>query len=101
MLSVAGRPSALPEGQTCELRIGDEVFYLGSDDGRATVRRGPAPDGDVMVTMSTDTLYRLMTGQVIVAEALECGTVDGEAGIAHLALEPVAGVGRVEHATAS
>ncbi|MFD8006649.1 winged helix-turn-helix transcriptional regulator [Streptomyces mirabilis] len=101
MLNVIGRPSALAEGQTCELRLEDEVFYLGSDGGRATVRRGPAPDGDVVVTMSADTLYSLITGQATAADALGRGTVDGEVGIAHHALEPFAGAGLVEHATAS
>ena len=101
MRAAIGRPSALPEGQTCELRIQDEAFYLGSDDGRATVRRGPAPDGDVVVTMSADTLYGLMTGQATVTGVLGHGTVDSEVGIAHHALEPFAGAGLVEHAPAS
>ncbi|GAA3799645.1 hypothetical protein GCM10022403_037150 [Streptomyces coacervatus] len=100
MQSVIGRPSALAEGQTCELRIEDEVFYLGSDGGRATVRRAPAPDGDVVVTMSLDTLYSLLTGQATATDALGRGTVDGEVGIAHHALEAFAGAGLVEQATA-
>ena len=48
------------------LRVGPEFFYLGSDAGKLTVRRGPAPDGDAVVTMSTDTLYSLLTGQTTV-----------------------------------
>src|SRR6266700_48388 len=43
LLGAAGRPAALPAGQTCELRVGPEFFYLGSDAGKLTVRRGPAP----------------------------------------------------------
>src|SRR5712671_192985 len=31
LLAAAGRPTALPAGQTCELRVGPEFFYLGSD----------------------------------------------------------------------
>src|SRR6266581_4884672 len=57
LLGAAGRPTALPAGQTCELRVGPEVFYLSSDAGALTVRRGPAPDGDSVVTMPADTLY--------------------------------------------
>src|SRR5262245_66572610 len=34
LLAAAGRPAALPAGQTCELRVGREGFYLGSDAGR-------------------------------------------------------------------
>jgi hypothetical protein len=73
-----------------ELRVGQEVFYLGSDAGALTVRRGPAPDGDAAVTMPAGTLYRLLTGQTTVTGAVRHATVDGEAGIARRALEPLA-----------
>ncbi len=62
LLAGAGRPAALAAGQTCELRVGPEFFYLGSDAGTLTVRRGPAPDGDAVVTMSAGTFYSLLTG---------------------------------------
>jgi hypothetical protein len=39
LLGAAGRPAALPAGQTCELRVGPEIFYVGSDAGQLTVRR--------------------------------------------------------------
>src|SRR5882757_5787481 len=90
LLGAAGRPTALPAGQTCELRIGPEVFYLGSDAGTLTVRRGPAPDGDAVVTMPADTLYSLLTGHTTVTGAVRQSTVDGEPGIAYRALEPLA-----------
>jgi DNA-binding HxlR family transcriptional regulator len=95
LLGAAGRPTALPDGQTCELRIGPESFYLSSDylssdASTLTVRRGPAPDGDAVVTMSTDTLYSLLTGHTTVTDAVRHGTVDGDTGIAHRALEPLA-----------
>ena len=90
LLAGAGRPSALPAGQTCELRVGPEFFYLGSDAGQLTVRRGPAPDGDAVVTMSADTFYSLLTGHTTVTGAVRQSTVDGEPGIAYRALEPLA-----------
>src|SRR5215831_5001824 len=90
LLAAAGRPTALPAGQTCELRVGPEIFYLGSDTGTLTVRRGPAPDGDAVVTMSADTLYSLLTGQMTVTDAVRHSTVDGDTGIACRALEPLA-----------
>jgi DNA-binding HxlR family transcriptional regulator len=90
LLGAAGRPSALPAGQTCELRVGAEFFYLSSDAGKLIVRRGPAPDGDAVVTMSADTFYSLMTGQTTVTDAVRHSTVDGDAGIARRALEPLA-----------
>jgi DNA-binding HxlR family transcriptional regulator len=90
LLGAAGRPTALPDGQTCELRLGPEFFYLSSAAGTLTVRRGPAPDGDAVVTMSADTLYSLMTGHTTVTDAVRHSTVDGDTGIARRALEPLA-----------
>src|SRR5712671_5859707 len=78
--AAAGRPAALPDGQTCELRVGPEFFYLGSDAGKLTVRRGPAPDGDAVVTMSADTFYSLLTGQTAVTDAVWCSNVAGDTG---------------------
>src|SRR6185437_9985834 len=88
LLAAAGRPAALPAGQTCELRVGPEVFYLGSDAGTLTVRRGPAPDGGAAATMPSDTNSGLPTGQMTVVDAVRHSTVDGEPGIARRALEP-------------
>jgi hypothetical protein len=90
LLGAAGRPAALPAGQTCELRVGPEIFYLGSAAGTLTVRRGPAPDGDAVVTMSADTLYGLVSGQTTIADAVRHCTVDGDIEIARCALEPLA-----------
>jgi DNA-binding HxlR family transcriptional regulator len=91
LLRGAGRPTALPDGQTCELRLGPESFYLSSDAGKLTVRRGPAPDGDAVVTMSANTLYSLVTGQTTATDAVRHSTVEGHAEIARRALEPLAG----------
>jgi hypothetical protein len=93
LLAAAGRPAALPAGQTCELRVGPEPFYLGSEAGALTVRRGPAPDGDAVVTMPAGTFYSLLTGQATVAGAIGNSTVDGEPEIARRALEPLAAAG--------
>ena len=90
LLAAAGRPAALPAGQTCELRVGPEFFYLGSDAGALTVRRGPAPDGDAVITMPAGTFYGLLTGQMTVAGAIGNSAVDGEPEIARRALEPLA-----------
>ena len=90
LLAGAGRPSALPAGRTCELRVGPEVFYLGSVAGTLAVCRGPAPDGDAVVTMSADTLYSLVTGQTTVTDAIRHSTIDGHTEIARQALEPLA-----------
>src|SRR5262249_47674603 len=78
LLGATGRPTALPAGQVCELRVGPELFYLGSDAGKLTARRGPAPDGDAVVTMPAGTLYSLLAGQVTATDAVRRSVVDGE-----------------------
>src|SRR5215468_10692211 len=90
LLAAAGRPTALPGGQTCELRVGPEFFYLGSDAGQLTVRRGPVPDGDAVVTMPAGTLFSLLTGQLTVTGAVRHATAGGDTEIARRALEPLA-----------
>jgi hypothetical protein len=90
LLGAAGRPAALPAGRACELRVGPEFFYLGSDAGALTVRRGPAPDGDAVVTMPAGTLYGLLAGHTTVSDAVRLSAVDGEPEIARRALEPLA-----------
>jgi putative sterol carrier protein len=65
------------------------LFYLSSDAGQLTIRRGPAPDGDAVITMPADTLYRLLTGQTTVTDAVAHSTVDGDTDIAHRALQPL------------
>jgi DNA-binding HxlR family transcriptional regulator len=100
LLAGAGRPSALPAGRTCELRVGPESFYLSSDAGKLTVRRWPAPDGDAVVTMSADTLYSLMTAQTNVTDAVRHSTVDGDTEIARRALEPLFAAALAEPAPA-
>jgi DNA-binding HxlR family transcriptional regulator len=90
LLGAAGRPAALPGGRTCELRVGPEGFYLSSDAGTLTVRRGPAADGDAVVTMPAGTLYSLVAGQTTVSDAVQHSTVDGDTEIARRALEPLA-----------
>src|ERR1700745_2351332 len=78
LLAAAGRPTALPAGRRCELRIGPEGFYLSSDAGKLAVSRGPAPDGDAVVTMPAETLYGLLTGQTTVTDAVTHSTVHGD-----------------------
>jgi DNA-binding HxlR family transcriptional regulator len=90
LLGAAGRPTALPGGQTLELRVGPESFYLSSEAGQLAVRRGPAPDGDAVVTMPADTLYSLVTGHTTVTDAVRHSTVDGDTQIARRGLEPLA-----------
>src|SRR5258708_4784704 len=59
LLGAAGRATALPGGQTCELRGGPAVPYLSPDPGQLDARRGPTREGDAAATLAADTRYRL------------------------------------------
>jgi DNA-binding HxlR family transcriptional regulator len=91
LLSAGGRPTALPDGRTVELRIGAESFHLGADGSRLTVRGGPAPAPDATVTMPAAALYRLMAARATPTRTARESTVDGDAGAARFALDTLHG----------
>jgi DNA-binding HxlR family transcriptional regulator len=78
LLSASGRPVAMPADRTVELRVGQESFSLGVDDGRLTVRGGPAGLPAATVTMPPETLYRLVDGRLTASRAERQSTVDGD-----------------------
>jgi DNA-binding HxlR family transcriptional regulator len=62
LLSASQRPTALPAGRVCELHVEGEVFQLGAAGPNLSVHGGPASAPDAVVTLTTETLYRLMSG---------------------------------------
>lgn len=92
LLSASARPTALPEGQICELQVGPEFFHLSASESTLSVHGGPAHAADAVVTMSADTLYRLMTGRMTAAAVARHTTVDGDPKIALSTLETLHGV---------
>jgi hypothetical protein len=55
-------------------------------------RGGPAPAPDATITMPPETLYRLVAGHTTPTRATRQSTVDGDAGVALLALDTLHGV---------
>jgi DNA-binding HxlR family transcriptional regulator len=92
LLSAAGRPTAVPDGRHCELRVGDEVFGLSASGSRLWVRGGPPRDADATITIPAEHLYRLTVGDVTAAAALRESAVTGDRTIARRALESLRGV---------
>jgi DNA-binding HxlR family transcriptional regulator len=92
LLSARGRPTALPDGRTCELRIDAESFQLGADGSRLTIRSGPAPAPDTTITMPPGTLYRLVAARATPTRTARESTVDGDAGIGRLVLDTLHGI---------
>jgi DNA-binding HxlR family transcriptional regulator len=78
LMSASSRPTALPQGRICELRVGSEVFQLSSERAGLTVRGGQPGRADSVISLSADTLYRLMAGSLTAAAARRQGTIDGD-----------------------
>ena len=89
LASAAGRPTALPEGRSCELRVDAEFFHLRTRNSTLSVHGGPANAADAVITMSADTLYRLMAGHSV---ATTDHTIDGDHELADIALDSLHGV---------
>jgi DNA-binding HxlR family transcriptional regulator len=87
LLSATGRPVALPDGTSCELRVDEEFFHLGVAGGALSVRGGPADRPDAVVTIPAGALYTLMYGE----ETREA-TVLGDDAVAREVLGSLRGV---------
>lgn len=88
LLSAANRPTELPEHHTCELQVDGEHFQLSANESRLTIRGGPAEDPDAVITMATETLYRLMSGQ---STAIRQLTAEGNPMVTRNAVETLRG----------
>jgi len=87
LMSASTRPTALPTGRTCELRIGAEPFQLTATDSALNVLAGPAPVADAVITMPPATLYALMMGHSPTSTI----TVTGDSQTAQQVLETLSG----------
>jgi DNA-binding HxlR family transcriptional regulator len=91
LMSASARPTALPEGRICELRVGPEVFQLSTEHAGLTVRGGQPGRPDSVITLSADTLYRLMAGGLTAAAARRQSTIDGDPAAARHLLDSLHG----------
>jgi DNA-binding HxlR family transcriptional regulator len=87
LLSASARPTALPAGRVCELRVDGESFQLGTGEPGLSITGGPAHEPDAVVTLGAEILYGLMSGQITLAAAVSAATVTGDPQIARAALE--------------
>jgi DNA-binding HxlR family transcriptional regulator len=78
LMSASSRPTALPEGRVCELRVGAEIFQLSNERAGLTVRGGQPGRADSVITLSAETLYRLLAGSLTAAAARRQATIDGD-----------------------
>jgi len=67
LLSASSRPTTVPIGRVCQLRVGAEFFQLRADQNGLSVHGGLADTPDSVITLDAETLYLLMAGQATVA----------------------------------
>jgi DNA-binding HxlR family transcriptional regulator len=91
LMSAAARPTAMPAGRTCELRVGSEAFQLSRGEAGLSVRSGPAGTPDSVVTIDAGALYPLMAGRTTTAAARRQARIDGDANLARQALDTLRG----------
>ena len=62
--------------ETYEFRVDGETFHVRVEDGRAEMRSGAAPDPDIVVSGSGETILALSGGRLAPEAALESGAVE-------------------------
>jgi DNA-binding HxlR family transcriptional regulator len=91
LLSATSRPTGLPPGVTCELRVDDEPFTLGATDAGLTVAGGPAPDPSAVVSLTAADLFALMSARATPAATTKQATITGDRRIARTTLTTLHG----------
>jgi DNA-binding HxlR family transcriptional regulator/putative sterol carrier protein len=61
--------------ETYEFRVDGELFHVQVEGGEAEVRQGPAADPDLIISGGTETLLGVAAGRLMLAEAVEAGTI--------------------------
>jgi DNA-binding HxlR family transcriptional regulator len=92
LTSAGGAPMApVPDGATCELRVGDDVFRLvGRGDG-FTVQAGAAPDADVTVAIELSDFLALASG-VRTRSRRGWRVIAGDEAVSRIFCDAIAGV---------
>jgi DNA-binding HxlR family transcriptional regulator len=91
LVSASSRPTAIPPGRICELRVDAEAFQLTDSGAGLHVRGGAAQAPDSVVTIAAETLYRLMAGRTTAAAARRQTRIDGDPTVAQAALDALPG----------
>jgi len=93
LLSASAHPTSLPTGRTCELRVDSELFHLtATPESTLSVHGGPAHAPHTVITMSTDTLFRLMSAHTTPTATIRHTTITGDHHLAHTTLTSLHGV---------
>ena len=85
------RPARLEAGQSCELRVGRDVFEVTSTGGEVSIAAGSAASPDAVVTIEPQRLYALATRRVGPEAARTRVELGGDPRIAARLLEGLSG----------
>jgi DNA-binding HxlR family transcriptional regulator len=91
LLSAARRGSKLEVGNSCELRVGRDVFELTGTGRELSVAATSARSPDAVITMEPDLLYALATRRITPQAARKRVEVNGDLSIAARVLEGLSG----------
>jgi DNA-binding HxlR family transcriptional regulator len=88
-LAVTAEPDPSIPDAIYELRIDDETFHIRTHNGRLQPAHGPAPTADATITMTTDTLAAIASGNLALRSrrADRLIAVDGDSAGARRMLE--------------
>jgi DNA-binding HxlR family transcriptional regulator len=91
-LAVSARRHPSVPTATYELRVDDETFHVRSHEGRLRPAYGPASTADATITLTTDTLAAIASGELKVPsrQADRLIAIDGDGAGAHRLLESLA-----------
>jgi DNA-binding HxlR family transcriptional regulator len=78
LLSATASTSTPPPAGTCELHVGAEAFRLTRTDKGLSIRGGSAEDPDVIITLETESLYKLVAGDLSTQDAIGQAVIEGD-----------------------
>jgi DNA-binding HxlR family transcriptional regulator len=91
LTSIARRNADLLAGQSCELRVGRDVFELTGDGSQLSITTGTARAPDAVIAVEPDVFYALATNRLTASNAREHAVIDGDRATGAQVLEAIGG----------
>jgi DNA-binding HxlR family transcriptional regulator len=91
LTGMARRNADLLAGQSCELRLGRNVFELGGDGSKLSITSGTAPTPDAVIALDPDVFYALATKRLTARRARDQALIEGDGAVAAQVLDAISG----------
>jgi DNA-binding HxlR family transcriptional regulator len=85
------RNAGLLAGQSCELRVGRDVFELSGDGSKLSITAGAARTPDTVIALEPAVFYALATKRLTAPKAREHALIDGDHAAAVQVLDAISG----------